>query len=115
MLVDSETLEEALTADLATLGDRLGDDAFAAGLYRALTRNAWAGPVGGHLVLSWAQAEALVNGLRARAGAGPLALAQTGGEGAVSDAVGGALGRMGWHHRPLNASGRGRFRRPPAG
>ena len=108
MLADTDTLEDALVTDLATLGDRLADDAFAAALYRALTRNAWAGPLDAHLVLSWARAEELVNDLRARVGAEPLALAQSGGEGTVSGAVARELGRLGWSHRPLNASGRGR-------
>lgn len=115
MLVDAETLEDALVTDLRTIGDRVADDAFAADLYRALTRNAWTGQLEGHLVLNWAQAEALVNGLRARVGAGPLELAQTGGEGTVTDAVARALDDLGWRHRPLNASRRGpRFpRRTP--
>jgi hypothetical protein len=112
MLVDAETLEDALVTDLRTLGDRIADDDLATELYRALTRNAWTGALDGHLVLNWAQAEALVNGLRARVGAVPLALEQTGGEGAVSERVERMLGDLGWRHRPLNAWRRGRPRFP---
>lgn len=50
----------------------------------------------GRLALSWRRAEDLVNGLRQRAGRERLALAQTGGEGEVSDTVAGELRRLGW-------------------
>ena len=104
----AETLEAQLLRDLGGLGDRFVDDEFSSELYRALTNNRWqkeSGPEGA-VSLSWSRAEELVNELRSRAGREPLALAQTGGEGEVSDLVAGELGRLGWRARALNTSRR---------
>jgi hypothetical protein len=97
-------LEAELSDDLLGLGERFADEAFCAELYRALSRTAWHKPDGpaGHVALSWSRAEELVNGLRHEAGRPPLALAQTGGEGEVSDLVRDELGRLGWVARPLD-------------
>jgi hypothetical protein len=94
-----DTAERRLLDDLATLGDRLADEEFCTELYRALA--------GGHLTRdgqavapSWARAEEIVNRLRAEHGREPLTLAQTGGEGELSDLVQGELDRLGWRWRP---------------
>lgn len=106
-MTDSEALERQLTTDLATLGDRFADEEFCGDLYRALAGNAVL-PEGdgqrGRLSLSWRRTEDLVNGLRERAGRERLSLAQTGGEGEVSDTVAGELRRLGWALRPRSTS-----------
>jgi hypothetical protein len=100
---DTEALERALAADLATLGDRLAEERFSAELYRALTNTRWyRDGLDGHLALSWNLAERIVNDLRASVDHGPLALAQTGGEGEVAPVVDGELRGLGWTHKPLN-------------
>ena len=103
----AERLEAELTQELAALSERFADDEFSSELYRALTNNVWRKPGGpeGHLSLSWGRAEELVNELRSSvAGEAPLTLAQTGGEGEVSDVVADELGRLGWRAQPLNTS-----------
>ncbi len=101
----AETLERELVRDLETLADRIGrDEEFCGDLYRALTNNRWrkhGGPEG-HVSLSWSRTEELVNDVRGRQGKEPLALAQTGGEGEVSELVRDALGRFGWRPEPLD-------------
>ena len=102
----AEALERALREDLATLGERFADEEFSTELYRALTNNVWrkdGGPEG-HVSLSWGRAEQLVNELRRAHGQDELTLAQTGGEGEVSQLVGDELGRLGWRSQPLNTS-----------
>ena len=102
--VEAEALEGELWRDLETLEQRFADEEFSTELYRALTNNLWrkdGGPQG-HLTLSWGRAEKIVNSLRVRFGEQPLTLAQTGGEGEVSDVVGDELGRLGWRSQPLN-------------
>jgi hypothetical protein len=99
-----ETLERELLTDLLALGDRFADREFSSELYRALANNRWRKPTTteGAVSLSWSRAEELVNELRAGQGEELLALAQTGGEGSVSDTVAGELGRLGWRHEPLS-------------
>ena len=100
-------LERELAEDLAALGDRFADEEFSTELYRALANNTWRkdddGP-SGHVSFSWSRAEWIVNELRAQLGEGALTLAQTGGEGEVSDLVRDELSRLGWTSRPLNTS-----------
>ena len=100
----TEDLERELIRDLGTLEERFADDEFSRDLYRALTNSIWRkdGGPDGHLSISWGRAEEIVNELRGRRAQDPLTLAQTGGEGEVSDLVGGELDRLGWRHRPLN-------------
>jgi hypothetical protein len=96
--------EEALIDDLASLGERLRDEKFCTELYRALA--------GGHLTKdgravapSWRRAEEMVNRLRTQLGFGePLTLAQTGGEGDLSDDVAHALRQLGWEWSPRDTS-----------
>src|SRR3954454_13467768 len=102
-MADTDALERELTHDLTVLGDMAEDDSFYAELYRGLAGVRWFRD-GGHLSLSWKRAEEVVNALRARHGRDPLAFAQTGGEGEVSDRVAGALGQTGWEPRPLDTS-----------
>jgi hypothetical protein len=101
---DTDRTEAALLADLATLGERLGDEQLCTELYRALA--------GGHLTKdagavapSWSHAEEIVNHLRAQVRAGDaLALAQTGGEGELSDDARRALDERGWRWRRRDPS-----------
>ncbi len=96
---DALQLEGRLRRDLAELADRWADERFAAEAYRALAARAWhpVAPEGSeHVTLSFARAEALVNELRAQAGAGALALAQTGGEGQLARTVETELVALGW-------------------
>ena len=115
---DTDRTEAALVADLASLDERLADEQFCTELYRALA--------GGHLTRdgaaiapSWGRAEQMVNGLRAGQGGGePLTLAQTGGEGELSDDVGSALQQLGWRWRARDTSSHdpahaGRAESPP--
>ncbi|HEV3408329.1 MAG TPA: hypothetical protein VG079_06545 [Gaiellaceae bacterium] len=100
----AETLERELVRDLETLAERIArDEEFCGDLYRALTNNKWRKDGGreGHVSLSWSRAEELVNDVRVRQGKEPLALAQTGGEGEVSELAGAELGRLGWRATPL--------------
>jgi hypothetical protein len=100
----TEDIERALVRDLDQLGDRFLDEAFSAELYRALANRRWrrdGGPEGA-VSLSWSRAKQVVNELRARRDGEPLELAQTGGEGELSDTVEGELGRIGWRSEPLN-------------
>lgn len=104
MTQTADELERELASDIATLGDRLVDEQFCSELYRALASNAWSKRDGpdGHVSLSWRRAEEIVNGLRDQRGEERLTLAQTGGEGRVSDLVAGELGGLGWTSRTLN-------------
>jgi len=102
----SDELERALVRDLEVFGDRFRDEQFSTELYRALTNTTWrkrGGPEG-HLALSWSRAERIVNALRERHDDEPLALAQTGGEGEVSNNVHNLLEPLGWSSRPLDTS-----------
>jgi len=104
MTEGAEALERALREDLATLDERFADEEFSSDLYRALANNVWRkdGGPGGHVSLSWGRAEQLVNELRRTRGQNELTLAQTGGEGEVSDLIRDELGRLGWRAQPLN-------------
>jgi hypothetical protein len=102
----ADALETALAEDLRQLADRFRDDQLSGELYRALTNRRWrkdGGPEGA-VSLSWSRAEELVNDLRDRSGAQPLELAQTGGEGDLSDLVRDELGAIGWRSKPLDTS-----------
>jgi hypothetical protein len=106
MSTDPTAVEHELGSDLAKLGERYRDDEFCTELYRALANNRWhkkGGPEG-HVAKSWSRAENLVNQLRAQHGAEPLTLAQSGGEGEVSQLVGEELERLGWSARALDTS-----------
>lgn len=106
----SDALEDQLRTDLRAL-DRavLADDDLARQIYRALTNRRWRRPGSEEAVaLSWGQAEALVNTLREEQGLRPLALAGTGGEGWLSDAVTDAL--QGWTSEPVLAAASERVR-----
>jgi hypothetical protein len=103
-MTDTTTLERLLLDDLDVEGERAADEKFCTELYRALTRNVWRNDRDpeGELSPSFGRAEWLVNEWRARRGAEPLTLAQTGDEGEVSGSVEEILGRLGWSHRPLD-------------
>jgi len=105
-VTDTEDLERELLRDLFPLRDRLREEWFATELYHALTNTAWRKQNGpdGHLSLSWNRAERIVNELRQREGEAPLDLAQTGGEGELSDAIEDELSGLGWTAAPLNTS-----------
>jgi hypothetical protein len=104
MPMTTEELERHLLNDLQTLGDLVADDSFFPELYRGLAGTRWfLGDDGGHVSLSWKRAEEAVNNLRSAHGREPLTLAQTGGEGEVSDRVAGALEQLGWRPRPATA------------
>jgi hypothetical protein len=102
-MTDTTTLERMLLDDLDVEGERAADENFCTELYRALTRSVWRNDRDpeGQLSPSFGRAEWLVNEWRARRGAEPLTLAQTGGEGDVSGTVEEVLGRLGWSRRPL--------------
>jgi hypothetical protein len=102
-MTDTTTLERLLLDDLDTEGERAADEKFCTELYRALARSVWRNDrdADGQLSPSFARAEWLVNEWRARRGAEPLSLAQTGGEGEVSGTVEDVLGRFGWSRKPL--------------
>jgi hypothetical protein len=98
-MADTDALERELVHDLNVLGDMTADDSFYEELYRGLAGVRWSRE-GGHVSLSWKRAEEVVNALRARHGHDPMTLAQTGGEGEVTDRVARALD--GWSARPVN-------------
>jgi hypothetical protein len=107
MSVTSEGLERQLINDIQTLGDMVTDESFYSELYRALANVQWhRSGEGGHVTLSWKRAEELINDARAQHDREPLTLAQTGGEGEVSDRVGEALAGLGWSPRPLDTGTR---------
>jgi hypothetical protein len=117
MSVPTETLESQLIRDLAGLSNRFGDERFCAELYRALTNRTLSkddGP-GGHLVLSWNRAAEFVNELRAREREQPLPLANSGGEGVISETVLDELTAHGWQTRPLTTGREGREEAERAG
>jgi hypothetical protein len=103
MPMSTEELERRLLNDLQTLGDLITDESFYPDLYRALAGTRWFLEGAGHVSFSWRRAEEAVNNLRAEHGHEPLALAQTGGEGEVSERVADSLGQLGWRARPATA------------
>ena len=103
----SEALERELVDDLTVLEQRFADEEFSTELYRALANNVWRKDGRPQpLSLSWRRAEELVNELRIRYRQEPLEVAQTGGEGEVSDLVERELGTLGWSARPLDTDRR---------
>jgi hypothetical protein len=101
--MSTESLLRTLGVDLETLGDRFRDDEFSAELYRALTRTQLTKEGHeGHVAFSFVLAEGMVNLTRQIFEQSPLELAQSGGEGEVSDTVRDELARLGWTIRPLN-------------
>ena len=80
---------------LGRLDDRLADDRLCADLYRAVTNRSLsmrAPRAEGHLALSRRRAEEIVNTVRAAHAQPPLTgLAQSGGEGELSDRAGAVL------------------------
>ena len=98
-MADTDAFERELTQDLNRIADMTADDSFYEELYRGLAGVRWSRD-GGHVSLSWKRAEEVVNALRARHGHDPLTLAQTGGEGEVSDRVARALDA--WSASPLD-------------
>jgi hypothetical protein len=101
-----EALEHQLTDDLRSLGPPLENERFVRELYRALTRTRWKRfDRDGAVSLSFGRAEALLNELRAERGQEPLALAQTGGEGEVSEWMDDTvLTELGWSASELDTS-----------
>src|SRR3954462_8432201 len=107
MAETNNALERRFANDLQTLGDLVQDDSWNEDLYKSLAGVNWFHD-GGHVSLSWNRAEACVNEIRAKHGQPPLALAQTGGEGDVTDRVANALSGLGWAPKPLHTSPAGR-------
>ena len=102
----TEETEQRLVRDLGDLREELRDDDLAGELYRCLANRALSreDDPEARVSLSWRRAEEIINGLRERAGEAALTLAQTGGEGELSDRVSEALGERGWRARPLDTS-----------
>ena len=98
--------EQRLVRDLGDLREDLRDDDFAGELYRGLANRALSreDDPEARVSLSWRRAEEIINGLRERAGQAALTLAQTGGEGDLSDRISDALGERGWRARTLDTS-----------
>jgi hypothetical protein len=103
MTVTPEVLEQRLADDIRSLGELLDDESFCTELYRALADVKWHRD-GGAVALSWKLAEEVINEARAARGLPALTLAQTGGEGKLSDRVVEALSGRGWSPEPLDTS-----------
>lgn len=94
-----------LIRSLEQLGERVADERFARDLYRALSDRRWIRDHDGiSIAVSWKRAEEIVNLLRSRFGEEPLTLAQTGGEGELTDRVREAIEPLGWRTEPLDTS-----------
>jgi hypothetical protein len=103
--MSAEALFRELAIDLESLRDRFADEEFSAELYRALARSTLTKPGHeGHVALSFTRAEEVVNLTRRIFGREPLELAQSGGEGEVSETVRGELQRLGWRIGSLDTS-----------
>lgn len=103
----AEETEHELERDLGELSEAVREDTFAAELYRGLANHRLVDPDDPErrqVSLSWRRAEEVINGLRRRVGEEALTLAQTGGEGELTDRVESALTRLGWSVRPLDTS-----------
>jgi hypothetical protein len=98
-MAEHSALERELTHDLAVLGDMVEDESFYPELYKGLAGVRWTRD-GEQITLSWKRAEEVVNAIRAQHDRDPLELAQTGGEGEISERVAEALGGTGWQARP---------------
>lgn len=96
---DTDRTEAQLIGDLDTLGERFTDEGFSTELYRALAGGRLTKD-GATVAVSWNRAEAIVNGLRENGDRAPLTLAQTGGEGELSDLVADELRGLGWKWEP---------------
>lgn len=94
-----------LIRSLERLGDQVADERFARDLYRALADRVWRRH-GYEVSVSWKRAEEIVNQLRANLGEEPLTLAQTGGEGELTDRVREVIEPLGWRTEPLDTSER---------
>jgi hypothetical protein len=96
--------ELRLLGELEALAPQVREDWFAIDLYRALAERRWhpAADPGTGVSFSWRRAEQIVDGLRSEQHAPPLALAQQGEEGRLSDDVDRALRARGWVSEPLN-------------
>ena len=100
------TAESLLAQALADMRERIGEDrSFARELYQGLTNRRWHAH-GAVVSLSWSRAEELINTELQAAGAEPLELRQSGGEGELTDDVSEELGRRGWRSEPLNTGRR---------
>jgi hypothetical protein len=107
-MTDTTTpIEERLGADLLELPEeRRRDEEFGTELYRALAGLAWRHrDLDGAVALSWKRAEAAVNVMRHSVDRPPLALAQSGREGELSNAVRDELARLGWTPEPRVTQG----------
>jgi hypothetical protein len=101
---DDDRARAELVADLEGASERLATDEQLAGeLYRALAGGRLTKD-GASVAPSWGRAEATVNGLLERHGREPLALAQTGGEGELSDGAARLLEELGWRWKPRDTS-----------
>jgi len=99
---DIETLERHLVNDLRTVADRLDDERTVRDLYRALATRALKPHEGdGHLALSRKRAEDLLTAAGFESADG---LADSGGEGEVSDRARELLDGIGWVSDPENTS-----------
>ncbi len=98
-----EVLEQRLAEDIRGLGELLDDESFCIELYRSLADVKWVRDEGA-VAVSWKRAEEIVNEARGTRRRPPLTLAQTGGEGEVSDRVAEALGARGWSTRRLDTN-----------
>lgn len=105
MTVTPEMLERRLADDIRSLDDLLDDESFCVELYHGLADVRWQRD-GGAVAVSWKRAEEIINEARAARGRHELTLAQTGGEGQVSNRVAEALRALGWSSRPLNTGRR---------
>jgi hypothetical protein len=94
------TLERRLIEDLESLGDRLSDDRLCTDLYRAISNRALyklTPRAEGRVELSGSRAEEIINSVRHTQSQPPLTgLAQSRGEGEVSERAGAALAELGW-------------------
>jgi hypothetical protein len=93
--------DRELFRSLEQLGDRLTDERLARDLYRALADRVWRRD-GYEVSVSWKRAEEIINELRANLGEEPLTLAQTGGEGELTERVREAIEPLGWRTEPLD-------------
>jgi hypothetical protein len=102
MSTSIETLERALVTDLRSLGDRLADERTVRDLYRALAgRRLTQRDSGAYVALSYKRAEELLTEAGVESAQG---LANSGGEGEVTDRAREVLEEMGWESRPEDTS-----------
>ncbi len=106
MSTQTETLERRLLSGLRSLGDRLADERAVTDLYRALAGRALSTPdETGHVALSYNRAEDLLTEAARSIGLEPVeGLAESGGEGEVTDRAAALLREIGWTSNPENTS-----------